>query len=124
MVLTICPVLRGTRWRVEEPFQTSKGLAGLDQHQVRRWVSWHRWTVLAMLTHAFLTVVAATERARAATLTGWISLTCNEVQHLLAAIVITPTIDLAHQLRCSVWRRRHQYRARQAHYQRQSTREP
>lgn len=114
----------GTRWRVEESFQTGKALAGLDQHQVRRWVSWHRWTVLAMLAHAFLTVVAATERDRGAASTGPIPLTCNEVQHLLATLVITPITDIAHRLRFSVWRRRHQYRARQAHYQRQSTREP
>lgn len=26
----------GSRWRVEETFQTEKGLAGLDEHQVRR----------------------------------------------------------------------------------------
>ena len=39
----------GRRWTVEENFQQGKELAGLDQHQVRRWTSWHRWTVLAML---------------------------------------------------------------------------
>ena len=53
----------GQRWRVEECFQTSKGLTGLDQHQVRRWTSWHRWVTLAMLAHAFLTVITAAERA-------------------------------------------------------------
>src|SRR5690349_24728434 len=37
----------GQRWRVEESFQTGKGLTGLDEHQVRRWTSWHRW-----VTHA------------------------------------------------------------------------
>jgi hypothetical protein len=29
------------RWRIEECFQTGKGLVGLDQHQVRRWRSWY-----------------------------------------------------------------------------------
>ena len=29
----------GQRWRIEESFQTAKGLAGIDQHQVRRWAS-------------------------------------------------------------------------------------
>jgi SRSO17 transposase len=125
--LVALPVLvrvAGTRWCVEESFQTGKGLAGLDQHQVRRWISWQRWTVLAMLAHAFLTVVAATERARESASTGWISLTCNEVQHLFTTLVITPTINTAHRLRFSNWRRHHQHRARQAHYQRQTTREP
>jgi SRSO17 transposase len=41
---------------MEERFQTGKGLVGLDQHQVRRWRSWYRWTTLAMLAHAFLVV--------------------------------------------------------------------
>lgn len=36
----------GQRWRIEESFQAAKGLTGLDQHQVRRWRSWHRWTTL------------------------------------------------------------------------------
>jgi hypothetical protein len=39
----------GRRWTVQESFQAGKGLAGLDQHQVRRWNSWHRWTTLARL---------------------------------------------------------------------------
>ena len=46
----------GRRWTVEEDFQASKGLAGLDEHQVRRWASWYRWVTLAMLALAFLTV--------------------------------------------------------------------
>lgn len=33
----------GSRWRVEETFQSGKGLAGLDEHQVRRYASWSRW---------------------------------------------------------------------------------
>ncbi|WP_162952719.1 IS701 family transposase [Streptomyces hundungensis] len=49
----------GRRWTVEETFQCAKSLAGLDEHQVRRWTSWHRWTTLAMLAHAFLVVTAA-----------------------------------------------------------------
>jgi SRSO17 transposase len=46
----------GQRWRIEEAIQTGKGLAGLDQHQVRRWRSWYRWTTLVLLAHAFLVV--------------------------------------------------------------------
>ncbi|WP_406328181.1 IS701 family transposase [Streptomyces sp. NBC_01617] len=36
----------GARWRVEEFFQSGKGLAGLDEHQVRRYASWSRWVTL------------------------------------------------------------------------------
>jgi SRSO17 transposase len=54
----------GQRWRIEERFQTGKGLVGLDQHQVRRWRSWYRWATLAMLAHAFLVVAALAERTR------------------------------------------------------------
>src|SRR6516225_2196847 len=39
----------GLRWTIEENFQASKGLTGLDEHQVRRWTSWYRWVTLAML---------------------------------------------------------------------------
>lgn len=57
---------------VEESFQTGKELAALDEYQVRRWTSWQRWTVLAMLARAFLTVTASTEHARAAPPAGLI----------------------------------------------------
>ena len=52
----------GRRWKIEETFQTGKGLAGLDEHQVRTWTSWHRWVTLAMLAHAFLVVTTAAQR--------------------------------------------------------------
>jgi SRSO17 transposase len=118
--LVALPVLvrvAGTRWRVEESFQTGKGLAGLDQHRGRRWLSWHRWTVLAMLAQAFLTVVAATERAQEPPSTDKISLTCNEVQHLFTTLANEMIKDIPHRLHFSTWRRRHQHRARKVHYQ-------
>jgi SRSO17 transposase len=112
----------GRRWTIEERFQTGKGLVGLDQHQVRRWRSWYRWTTLAMLAHAFLVVLAATHRSRHPPPSGLVSLTCNEVQHLFATLLARPADDLSHRLRWSLWRRRHQARARTCHYQRQANR--
>jgi SRSO17 transposase len=110
----------GRRWAIEERFQTSKGLVGLDQHQVRRWRSWYRWTTLAMVAHAFLVVVALTEQARHPPPSGLIRLTCNEVQHLFATLHARPAGDLSHRLRWSLWRRQHQARACTHHYQRQA----
>jgi SRSO17 transposase len=112
----------GARWRVEEAFQAGKGLCGLDSHQVRRWRSWYRWVTLAMLAYAFLVVAAATERARHRAPLGLIPLTCNEVQHLFAAVACRPLDDHRHRLRWSWWRRRHQARARICHYRRQANR--
>jgi SRSO17 transposase len=54
----------GRRWTVEESFEAGKGLAGLDQHQLRCWLPWRRWTLLAMLAHALLAVIAATNTPR------------------------------------------------------------
>lgn len=66
------------------PRPATKALTGLDQHQVRRWTSWRRWTLLAMLAYALLTVLAATERAENSTPQGTslITLTCNEIHRL------------------------------------------
>jgi SRSO17 transposase len=124
--LAVLVKVAGTRWTVEERFQTGKGLCGLDQHQVRRWRSWYRWVTLAMLAHAFLVVAALTERTCRPPPSGFglIPLTCNEVQHLYAALLIQPVADTAHRLRWSVWRRRHQARARTCHYQRQAAWQP
>jgi SRSO17 transposase len=49
----------GTRWAIEETFQTSKGEVGLDHYQVRRYDGWYRHITLAMFAHAFLTVIRA-----------------------------------------------------------------
>lgn len=105
---------------MEESFQASKGLAGLDQHQVRRWVSWHRWTVLSMLAYAFLAVLAVTERTYNPPPGGLISLTCNEIQHLFNVLLVQPINGTWHRIRCSTWRRRHQHRARASHYRRRA----
>ena len=53
----------GVRWKIEESFAASKELTALDEHQVRTWTSWHRRTVLAMLAHAFLSVLTAHQAA-------------------------------------------------------------
>lgn len=115
----------GQRWKVEESFQASKGLTGLDEHQVRRWTSWHRWTTLTMLTHAFLTITAALERARQATPTGLIPLTVNEFRKLFEALLLAPIRATKAVLDWSRWRRKHQARAQISHYTRRtSTTEP
>jgi SRSO17 transposase len=118
--VTLAALVRvaGRRWTIEESFQTGKELAGLDEHQVRRWTSWHRWTVLAMLAHAYLAVTAAREHARAAPPDGLIPLTLNEIRRLLTQLLARPAHDLTHLLRWSLWRRRHQATARDCHYRR------
>lgn len=113
----------GRRWTIEQDFQTSKGQTGLDEHQVRTWTSWHRWTTLVLLAHLFLAIAAATARATPAP-DGLIPLTLNEIRHLLAELVLTPLRSAQHILQRSHWRRRHQHRTQQAHYQQQQSHEP
>jgi SRSO17 transposase len=112
--------IAGIRWTTEENFQAGKGLAGLDEHQVRRWDSWHRWTTLAMLALAFLTITAATERAGHPPPDDQIPLTRNEIAALFSTLIIKPVTGTPHRLRWSAWRRRHQHRAKTSHYQRQA----
>jgi SRSO17 transposase len=109
----------GRRWTVEESFQAGKGLTGLDEHQLRRWLPWRRWTLLAMLAHALLAVIAAREHTQNPPPTGLIALTCNEIRRLLTTFVIEPARILASPHAWSLWRRRHQHRARASHYRRQ-----
>jgi SRSO17 transposase len=49
----------GTRWAIEEGFEEAKSEVGLDQYEVRKWVSWYRHITLALLAHAFLAVTRA-----------------------------------------------------------------
>jgi SRSO17 transposase len=117
----------GTRWTVEEGFQAAKGQVGLDEHQVRQWTCWHRFTVLAMLALAFLAVCAAATAPstpsgdpyhHARGHYGPIPLTVAEIRRLFTTLVIQPVQDTAHRLQWSLWRRRHQASARRSHYNR------
>jgi SRSO17 transposase len=109
----------GRRWTIEECFQTGKGLAGLDEHQVRRWTSWRRWTLLAMIGHALLAVLVANARIDHCGPVEVIALTCAEVRRLFTTVILEPARALACPLAWSRWRRRHQHRARTSHYRRQ-----
>jgi SRSO17 transposase len=111
--------IAGTRWTTEENFQAGKGLTGLDEHQVRRWGSWYRWTTLAMLALAFLTIAAAAEHTRPPP-DDQIPFTRNEIAALFSALIIDPVTSARHRLRWSAWRRRRQHQARTCHYQRQA----
>jgi SRSO17 transposase len=114
----------GRRWIIEEAFQTGKGLAGLDEHQVRCWTSWRRWTLLAMIGHALLVVLAATAHADRPAPVGMIALTANEIRRLFNVLIVEPARAVVCPLAWSSWRRRHQYHARTYHYQRQQAAEP
>jgi len=53
--------IAGSRWAVEECFQTAKQECGLDDDQVRRCPGSHRHMTLAMAAHACLAVLGARE---------------------------------------------------------------
>ncbi|MEU7794851.1 IS701 family transposase [Micromonospora tulbaghiae] len=108
----------GIRWTVEEAFQAAKSQVGLDQHQVRRWDSWHRFTTLALAALTVLAICAADATHDQPSDTKLIALTVNEVRRLINACIIRPMSDLSHRLNWSGWRRQHQARARRAHYTR------
>jgi SRSO17 transposase len=108
-----------TRWRIEEDHQLAKQVAGLDAGQVIRWKSWHRWTAICLLAYIYLAVAVAVQRQQEASSdldAGLIPITVPELLRLLRDTVVPPPRrDRAHRVHWSAWRRRHQYRARQAH---------
>jgi SRSO17 transposase len=60
----------GSRWAVEESFQTAKNEVGLDQYQARRYDAWYAHITLAMLAAAFLVATRAVEAEKGAPLTA------------------------------------------------------
>lgn len=95
----------GRQWRIEG---SSEGLTGLDEHPVRRWRSWRRWTLLVTAAHAVLSIATLTARERdrqAAEHEGLTPLTGAEIRRPAAA-----DADLV--AAWSRWRRRHQRGAR------------
>jgi SRSO17 transposase len=128
----------GMRWAVEEGFQAGKGQVGLDHYQVRTWTAWYRFITLAMLALAFLMICAAPatpptppDPYHYAHDTGPIALTAAEIRRLFNTLIINPLRthvltrlqQRLHAEAWSDWRRRHQGRARSAHYQRRLTTE-
>ena len=109
----------GSRWKIEDGFAAGKELAALDEHQVRSWTSWHRWTILALLACAFLFVLAATQPACDHAHSDLIPLTRNEIRKLFTGLRLQlPAPRL--QLHWSRWRRRHQATAQACHYRRRA----
>jgi SRSO17 transposase len=106
----------GSRWKTEDGFAAGKELAALDEHQVRCWTSWHRWTILALLSCAFLSVLAAAQPAGdRRTGDQLIPLTRNEIRRLFTGLRQQSPAP-RQQLHWSRWRRKHQATARACHY--------
>jgi hypothetical protein len=135
--LSTLVAVAGRRWPVEEDFQVGKDQFGLDHSQVRLYTALLRHVVLTMLALAACAVTAAAMR----TLTniaapppihpddeppedpGLIPLTVAEVKRLTNLLSRTGQ-RLAHHLRWSWWRRRHQARARWFHHRERLRRGP
>jgi SRSO17 transposase len=49
----------GSRWKIEEGFEETKGEVGLDHYEVRGFRAWYRFVTLALLAHAILVAVRA-----------------------------------------------------------------
>jgi SRSO17 transposase len=56
----------GSRWAIEESFQTAKNEVGMDQYQVRRYDAWYAHITLAMLAAAYLVVMRARQPVKGA----------------------------------------------------------
>jgi SRSO17 transposase len=47
----------GSRWKVEEGYEQTKGEVGLDQYEVRTWRAWYRYVTLCLVAYAALAVL-------------------------------------------------------------------
>lgn len=57
--LKVIVSIAGRRWAIEECFEQTKQLTGLNEYEVRSWVGWYRHITLSMLAHASLVVMRA-----------------------------------------------------------------
>ena len=107
--------MAGSRWAVEECFQTAKNETGLDHCQVRRYDAWYRHVTLAMLAHAYLRRHGG-DRPKSPG-SGLIPVTLGEIRRLLAHLITSAPCRAA-AWAWSNWRRHHQHQAKTSHYQR------
>ncbi len=124
----------GSRGTVESCLEEAKGETGLDEYEVRSWRSWHRHITLSMMAHAFLAwaryratveLEPAPKRAAGKKLPRVpdlsIELTVPEVRRLMGATLEEDECRRRFRLAWSRWRRRHQARAKRAHYRRRTS---
>jgi hypothetical protein len=135
--LSTLVAIAGRRWPVEEDLQVGKDHFGLDHSQVRLYTALLRHLVLTMIALAACAVAAAALRPVTNTLApppthpddpppddpGLIPLTVAEIKRLTNLVTRTGQ-RLAHHLRWSWWRRRHQARARWFHHRTRLRRSP
>jgi SRSO17 transposase len=135
--LSTLVAIAGRRWPVEEDFQVGKDQFGLDHSQVRLYTALLRHLVLTMIALAACAIAAAALRVATNTLAplptrpddqppedpGLIPLTVAEIKRLTNLVTHTGQ-QLAHHLRWSWWRRRHQARARWFHHRTRLRRNP
>jgi len=121
----------GARWSIESLFEQAKGEVGLDHYEVRSWVGWHRHVTLSMVALAYLAVVrrSAEQGAMGGVVPATraldlLPLTVPEVRRLLAALVVEHHPQPYQTLHGSAWRRRHQQRAKHAHWNRRTQGHP
>jgi hypothetical protein len=74
-------------------------MVGWVRRRLAGWASWYRWTTLAMLACAFLTITAAAEHTRGPAPRDLVPLTRNEISRLFATLIIYPARDAWHRLR-------------------------
>jgi hypothetical protein len=93
----------GSRRKIEDGFAGCKELAALDEHQIRSWTSWHRWTILALLAHAFLSALASQAGQGQPRAEQLIPLTSHEIRRLFTGLCQQWQAP-ARQLHWSRWR--------------------
>jgi len=109
--------IAGLRWPIETTFQDTKGRFGLDQHQMRTWISVRRWITLALLAAA-ANAIAHNGIRRAGS-----RLTLTGLARLYGEITRTRhDIDFHH--RWTEWICDHNEQARRSHYQRRGDHQP
>jgi SRSO17 transposase len=55
--LDVLVQVAGSRYHIEHLLEEAKGVAGLGQYEVRYWHSWYRHMTLALMAHAWLTLI-------------------------------------------------------------------
>ncbi len=103
-----------SRWTIETCIKEVKGEMGFDEYQVRCWEGWHRHTLFAMMAHLFVALLKKDHPPAQNSEMGVLSV--PEIRRLLELIFPLPQRSKSSKWRWSVWRRKHNEKARRSHY--------
>lgn len=102
--------MSGSRYWIERTFEDGKGIAGLEDYQVRGWTGWHHHMTMTILAMLFLMILSIDLGKKA------VLLTVQDVKEIMELIMPKREITLEDLLKLILGKHKSRLSARRSHH--------